>query len=381
VKQKRALEQIGGPIRTEGRADVLAEAWARASDEDPDTLTHGFHPWPARMHPAIARVVLAAARPRTMLDPFCGAGTSMIEARVAGVEAVGIDLSPLARRVASVKLDARDAAGRRRFEQTAATVAAASEARVRAREPIHVDLPKHELAWFGGHVIKELGGLREEIRASGPREDRHALAMVFSSILIKVSRQRSETHIERHDRRIRKGLATELFLRKARELSARWAELERVARGPMPELLEGDARRLFRLLGDRRFDVILTSPPYGGTYDYADHHARRFAWLELDDERLRRFEIGARRRSGHDDAAQRWDEDVGAMLAAMESVLSPRGDVILVIGDGRFGDRVVEAPAQLRRLAPEAGLEVVGVASQPRHGGREEHLVRLKRRD
>jgi len=60
VKQKRALEQIGGPIRTEGRADVLAEAWARASDEDPDSLTHGCHRGPARMHPAIARVVLSA---------------------------------------------------------------------------------------------------------------------------------------------------------------------------------------------------------------------------------------------------------------------------------------------------------------------------------
>jgi tRNA G10 N-methylase Trm11 len=31
-----------------------------------------------------------------LLDPFCGSGTSLVEARLAGLAAVGIDLNPFA---------------------------------------------------------------------------------------------------------------------------------------------------------------------------------------------------------------------------------------------------------------------------------------------
>lgn len=377
-RPKRALSQIGGPVRTQGDADALREAWELASREDPDTLTHGFHPWPARMHPAIARVILARSGARTVVDPFCGAGTTLIEARVAGAASLGVDLNPLAVRLARVKASVPSPASRAAFVASAKAIAARSEERVRARVPIHVNLPKHELAFWDGHVLKELGGLREEITAVERPEERQALAMVFSSILTKVGRQRSETQEDLQPRRIRKGLSTELFLRRALELARRWEELAEVARGPMPELIEGDARRLPELVGGRRFELVLGSPPYGGTYDYAKHHARRIAWLELDDSALRRLEVGARRRMGHDDALAPWDREVVALLRACAKVLAPDGAIVWVMGDAIVAGEPVPVPAQLARLAPAAKLEVVGVASQPRHAGREEHVVRLR---
>lgn len=251
---------------------------------------------------------------------------------------------------------------------------------MRGRVPIHVDLPRPELAHWHVHVLKELGGLREEIRQLERVEERRALAMVFSSILTKVGKQRSETHEEVADRTIRKGLTTELFLRKATELAERWEALAEVAEGPPPDVIEGDARQLARLVGGRRFDLVLTSPPYGGTYDYAAHHARRMAWLELDDTALRRLELGARRRMGFDDAKAHWDQEVSEMLRALRSVLRPDGgSIVLVMGDAVVADQLVTVPDQLERLAPDAGLQVVGVASQPRHAGREEHIVWLRR--
>ncbi len=383
MKNKRALSQIQGPIRQRGDADVLVHAWERASAKDPDFLTHGFHTWPARMHPAIARVVLARLRQRggakTMIDPFCGGGTTLIEARVAGLEAVGVDLSPLAVRVADVKTQVRTREERGAFIKLARVVAARSEERVRDRVKIHVTLPEDELAWWDRHVLKELGGLREEIAAVPSFDDRRALMLVFSSILTKVSRQRSDTDHEPTSRRIRKGLSTELFLRRAKELARRWDDFARVAKGPPPTLFEGDARRLRKIVGKRRFDLVLSSPPYGGTYDYAEHHARRMAWLELDDGNLRRFEVGARRRMNHADSGEVWEQEVDAMIRAMVSVLGPDGAIVLVMGDARVGGEIVRAPAQLQRIVPNHGLELSGVASQARHGGREEHILLLRR--
>ena len=385
-KDRRPLRQVGGEVRRNGDealSSLLARAWERASREDSDVLTHGFHSWPARMHWAIARTVIEALRPRFVLDPFCGSGTVLVEAMVAGAESIGVDLNPLAQRVAAVRSEVRDAEGRERFVQAAHAVAARSEARVRGRVPIRVDLPKEETRWYPPHVLKELGGLREEIRAIEGFDDRRALAMVFSSIVVKVSKQRADTSEREVERRIRKGLTTELFLRKATELAERWAELEAVAKGPPPDLIEGDARELPNLLSGRRADLILSSPPYGGTYDYADHHARRIAWLELDDHALRRHELGSRRSLAQEDGVGCWERDVDAMLWAMRASLRPEGSIVLVIGDADIEGQRVDALPQIRRIAPDHGLMALAAASQPRAdwrgaAPREEHLVLLR---
>jgi hypothetical protein len=72
------------------------------------------------------------------------------------------------------------------------------------------------------------------------------------------------------------------------------------------------------------------------------------------------------------------------MLGSIAGVLAPEGRVLLWVGDAEVGDRRIDARAQLRRLAPAAGLSVTAWASQPRRdhrGGsaRAESLVLLRR--
>ena len=48
-------------------------------------------------------------------------------------------------------------------------------------------------------------------------------------------------------------------------------------------------------LWDGSVDRIVTSPPYLGTYDYVDHHVRRYPWLGIDPTPIERGEMAARR--------------------------------------------------------------------------------------
>ena len=76
--RKHALSSQGGKAIAHGDPE-LAKPLVRAleaSREEPDTLTHGFHSYPARMHPAIARRVLQSYPGGLVVDPFCGSGTS-----------------------------------------------------------------------------------------------------------------------------------------------------------------------------------------------------------------------------------------------------------------------------------------------------------------
>ncbi len=384
---KRALSGLAPPTRSGGDAAlarVLMEALTRAAHDDADTLTHGFHAWPARMHPAIAAAVLdgVPAVRGAVLDPFCGSGTVLVEARARGRAAVGVDLNPLALRVAEVKVDVRDAASRAAFLASATAVADASRARVKARAKVRAPLSREVAARWQPHVLLELAGLREEIAAVRDRHDRRALEVVFSSNLVKVSRARSDTDAREHEKRIGRYLSTELFLRKASELVERWAALEAACARPLAPvtLHERDARALADVVRPGSAALVLTSPPYGGTYDYAAHHALRLPWLGLDDRALRRGELGARRSA----TPATWDDDVGAMLAALARVVAPSGHAVLLMGDAEVGRARVAADTQLARLAPRVGLRVVASAAAPRadrRGGpdREEHLLALAR--
>jgi hypothetical protein len=368
----------------EALAEVLADALEAAAPGARDTLTHGFHAYPARMHPETARVVLEALAPAggVVLDPFVGSGTVLVEARVSGLRGVGTDLNPLALRLAGVKTRRVGAAARADFLALLGLVGEASEERVRGRVPALAPLPKHEVGWWDGHVLKELAGLREEILAVPDVDAREAMLLVLSAIVVKFSRQRADTAEERVERRIRKGLPTEFFVRKGRELVERWAWLDDAcpARSPEPRLELSDARALPRTLG-REFaaDLVLTSPPYGGTYDYVDHHARRYAWLGIDPRGIAANEIGARRNVSDDaQGAGRWDAELGDALASIAAVTRPGALVVLLMGDGEAQGELLAADEQVARLAPDVGLEPLALASQPRAGGRREHLMALR---
>jgi hypothetical protein len=74
---------------------------------------HNFHPYPTRFTPEIpgTLIELFSAPGETILDPFCGSGTTLVEAIRQGRRGVGVDVSPLATlicRAKTTRLSAQD---------------------------------------------------------------------------------------------------------------------------------------------------------------------------------------------------------------------------------------------------------------------------------
>lgn len=402
--ERRALSHVGGTVELRGGSGRERLALERALDvsADEDAVmahVHGFHSYPARLHPLTAsRLIETLTRAHArVLDPFCGSGTVLVEARLLGRQAFGVDANPLAVELAWLKT--RSLPPRRRAELLAAArqVAEHADARRKAKAGPTRRYGAEDRELFDVHVLLELDGLKSGIDALPGSEDlKRALRLVLSAILTKVSRRPGDTTVRRvTGRRLAAGYTIKLFSRKAEELEQRMAAFtERVPRRtPDARVAVGDARDLGHVRPSS-IDLVLSSPPYPGVYDYIEHHASRLVWLGLDAGGFAKKEIGSRRslsRLPHAEAVRRWERDFGACLREMAQLLGPDGRIALVIADSVLGQRALYADELLARLAPRAGLATTAVASQARpyfhaptasafrNRPRREHVVLLAR--
>jgi len=394
-KVRRSLTNVGGPIELVGRDDVERAAIAHALDVEPDESArlhvHGFHSYPARLHPLTARRLVERLSPPggLVLDPFCGSGTVLVEAAVTGRRAVGIDANPLAVELTRLKTRGATENERAALREAAGIVVAHAEDRRRRKAGATHRYGREDAALFDPHVLLELDGLRAGLGKVRHEFARRALQLVLSSILVKVSRRTGDTSKNTAPRRISAGFTTKIFQRKAEELSGllgEFAALARPHRLPSPTVRWGDARKM-EGIERASVDLIVTSPPYPGNYDYLAHHALRLRWLGLDAEAFAAIELGARRHLADlpEHAARgRWSSELGDVLAAAARVLARHGKLVLVIADTVIGRRALYADDLVREVAPRAGLEVSVVGSQLRphfHGPTARAFDRRPRRE
>jgi SAM-dependent methyltransferase len=334
-----------------------------------------------------------AIGPATILDPFCGAGTVLVEARAAGARAVGVDANPLAVLVARAKTwtapVGRRAALRRVGRQLAAAAWDEGKAARRAdyqptplRAPGGMDpVARSESleGWFPPHVRRELEYLAtriDDVRVGdghGPGDPELAdiLTAVLSSILYKVSRRASDTDPSRVERNIGRGAAARHFGERVELLCKGLDALVRSSDAPIPAVHRGDARYLDRAdIEPASIDFVITSPPYAGTYDYAEQHQLRLDFLAMPASRFREAEIGSREQFSGDPeqrrrARRRYKRALGTALAEMARVLAPGGLAAVILGDSVAGDRAVRADEVMQEAAVEH-FALLAWASQER---------------
>ncbi len=355
-----------------------------------ESATHPVHTYAARLHPATARDLVelllepVSSETPSVLDPFCGAGTVLVEARLAGARPIGVDINPLAVAISRAKTwdvpaERRAELLRRGKEIAAATLAEGKAARRSGYEPQAPRAPRGAdpkqrdrglEGWFSPHVRRELEFLAaaiDEVKADD-KGLAAVLEVLLSSILYKVSRRAADTDPSTATRRVARGAAARLFRQRVEMLAAGLDELCAVPAAGRPRILRGDARNLAKLkVEDASVDAVITSPPYAGTYDYVDQHGLRLAFLGWSEREFEAREIGARRhfRGSRERAMDQFGQDLGRVLDEIGRVLLPGGLAAVVIGDSLAGGKAVYADDVIRELTRKP-LRVRAWASQAR---------------
>jgi site-specific DNA-methyltransferase (cytosine-N4-specific) len=359
--------------------------------KDTTYLTHNFHPFPAKFIPQIPRILIEQfSEPGdTVFDPFCGSGTTLVEASLLGRNSIGTDINPisiLASRVKTTPLDANQVG------LVSSTVSAIKD---RIQEGnLSQDIPEFHGRdhWFMEHVQHELAMQREVILAmtGGDTPERLFLDLAFSSVVNLVSNQDSDTRYAAIEKDVPQGRATTLLEAKVDSMLPRVAEFSSGATG-LTRVELADSRELDFLV-ESSIDLLVTSPPYANTYDYYLYHKHRMNWLGLNWKDAMDDEIGSRNKhSSKKEEIDLYSDDMQRSFEHFARVVKPGGHAILVIGDSVIRDVLHKADDIVRSIAEPLGFEWVdcvtydlGLASKMfsrafRRTDKEEHIILLRR--
>ena len=256
--------------------------------------THGIHPYPAMMIPQVARrLVQEYGRPRGILfDPYCGTGTTLLEAFLAGSESVGTDLNPLARLIAKVKTTPIDInrldLALERFVDFRFDAVPSSNGRVETPDFPNVDY------WFDGRVQRELTLIREYIDLIDDIPIADFFRVAFSLTIRKTSwTKNSEFKLVRippermreHNPDVFSTMVSILTYNRDSVLQLNNA-LDRSA--PLPSIYRFNsvANVPRNAIDHDSVDIVVTSPPYGDsrtTVAYGQFSRLSSQWLGYKD--------------------------------------------------------------------------------------------------
>ena len=255
--------------------------------EKTKSYTHGIHTYPAMFIPQVARRILEtySSEGDTICDIFCGSGTALVESKLLGRNAYGIDLNPLAILLARAKTTPIDQKKlTREYIATLDRVEKIRTARIKRPEFKNIDF------WFKEGVIVKLARLKTAIREIRDEDIRNFLMVALSETAryssntktgeFKLVRIKSEK-LEKHDPDV---LA--IFRRNVEKNIIGMSDFSRDARKNWTKIIHGDSSKPNGIKANS-IDCILTSPPYGDsrtTVAYGQFSRLSAQWVDVFDD-------------------------------------------------------------------------------------------------
>ena len=283
-------------------------------------LTHWIYPYKGKFHPQMIRALLNIIGLRegdVVLDPFIGSGTTAVEAQLLGINAIGIDVSPLCVLQSRVKTESvyvlNDILG---WKEEILSRNTDSKGLFRAIE----NIPNEKVKNF--YLIAYLIAVSDKVRRK--RDFAKSFEKNLERMVLSVKDYRDVMG----------------------ELNLKLGSVD---------IMAGDSRKL--PLEDSSVDGIITSPPYSIALDYVSNDAHALKTLGYEPKDLRDKFIGVRGKG--EDKIQMYNEDMKKSLKEMYRVLKPGRYAVIIIGNATYRAKEVKTAEFIVDYAGEIGFKLV----------------------
>jgi site-specific DNA-methyltransferase (cytosine-N4-specific) len=352
--------------------------------KDTTYLTHNFHPFPGKFIPQIPNFFIKkfSKEGQYVLDPFCGCGTTLVEAKLLKRNAIGVDINPLGVFISKVKTTKIPEEELNKVPNILRVI----EGRVNKfimqtkgrrtlldftneqniNEKFLYTLPNfpNRDHWFQQHVLHELSIIKTSIIQADISQDlKNLLLLAFSYIIVPVSNQDSETRYAAISKKIPPGQPYLYFKEKLLDMVSRIKAFNELASDCEVKVYHADTRKL-DFIKENSIDLIITSPPYPNTYDYYLYHKLRMFWLGLDWESAKFNEIGSRlRHSSQRESIDTYIKDMTTCFLHLVRILKPGRPFVIVIGDSIIRKELLKGDIIIKEIAEKTNFKVVSKVS------------------
>lgn len=266
-------------------------SWSFSDKTRKDTayITHGYHRYPAKFIPQIvSRLVRGYTKKGDIVvDPFGGCGTTVVESKIMGRPSIGVDINPVAVLITNAKKTPIQPS---KLEECFAKLKVKIDY---FDENTKVEVPKHERIdyWFKPTEKRKLAFLFSEILKIKDKDVRNFFLCGLSNILKNCSIWLQKSNKPTRDFNKNPAEPFAIFSRQIKSMMRGNVDffnlLEESGFSHIPcEVHCADARKIPVKLNS--ISLIVTSPPYVTSYEYADLHQLSALWFNHTDN-LRDF--------------------------------------------------------------------------------------------
>lgn len=247
--------------------------------------THGMHTYPAMFIPQVARRLLQnySNKGDTICDIFCGSGTALVESRLLGRNAYGIDLNPLAIFLVKTKTTEID-------PRTLTKEYFSLLQRIEKIKDTQIEKPdfKNIDFWFKEEAIIKLAKIKKAINEIKNEKMKNFFMVSFSeTVRLSSNTKPGEFKLVRiHKEKLAK-YSPDVFgiYKKKTEFNIKQMEeyYNDVDKNAWVKILYGDSSQ-DNDINENSIDYIITSPPYGDsrtTVAYGQFSRLSAQWIDI----------------------------------------------------------------------------------------------------
>ena len=252
--------------------------------EGKEDSIHRIHNYPAKFPAFITTKALQHAAEsgvevKTVADVFCGCGTTAVESKRNGKNYWGCDINPVATLIARVKVKQYKATTLDRYYSAVAE--RFGSLATDAQDIEHI--ASRIRYWFDDKSIDDLLKLKKAIALEIPGQSLYMkfFLCAFSNILKPTSRWLTKSIKPQVDPNKSPIDVLDTFEKQVDRM--RKANAENSFPRNNNSMVRIDNRNFLSTRRKRRHsaDLVVTSPPYVSSYDYADIHQLSILWLDL----------------------------------------------------------------------------------------------------
>lgn len=315
-----------------------------------------LHPYPARFIESIPRALIEVLGVRpdcNVLDPFCGSGTTLLEAQKMGINSVGVDLNPIACLISTVKTQEY----RTDLLTIGMEIMRKAEAKYREQKLEIPNIPNLD-HWFKEDIQKAIFTLTSEINKVNCLSLQNALRFCLSSIIVRVSNQESDTRYAAVEN---KSSAEDVY--KCFDNAVKRLYLSQINDDNKADvkIINKDILTVTPEDTGRNISLVITSPPYPNAYEYWLYHKYRMWWLGYNPIDVREHEIGARphyqKRNGQTEVD--FYNQMASLFGLFNSVVLDGGHVCVVIGRSVIKGKEIDNAMLICDMAEKLNFNIV----------------------